>query len=111
MPGRLTISGAAGTSHFELMFAESMTLMGVKEWVKQPFFSPSTTIRDLIKSVADKESVHSDPVYNETLVRAKLVKYFRDESHIPGIVAIGDYLSQRLQDAGMDSDESSTTAG
>jgi hypothetical protein len=99
MPGRLTMK-SDGTSHFELMFAKSITLLDPKEWVRQPFLSPSITIWELIKSVADKEGAHSDPDYNETLVRAKIVKYVRDDSHIPAIVALGEYLANWLRDNG-----------
>ena len=58
MPGRLSVS-ANGNSHFELLFAKSCTLMDSADWIQQPFLSPSITIRDLIKSVADKEGAHS----------------------------------------------------
>lgn len=98
VPGQSSIS-SDGTYHFELMFAKSMMLMEPEEWIRQPFFSPSITIRELIKSVADKEGAHSDPDYNETLVRAKMVKYVRDDSHIPAIVALGDYLAKWLRDS------------
>ncbi len=99
MPGQLNVS-ADGTYHFELMFGKSITLIEPKEWVRQPFLSPSITIWELIKSVADKEGAHSDPDFDETLVRAKMVKYVRDDSHIPAIVALGDYLTNRLRDSG-----------
>jgi hypothetical protein len=36
------------------------------------------TIRELIKSVADKEGAHSDPVFDSTLLFAKLIKYVKD---------------------------------
>jgi len=98
MPGELTVS--KGMYHFELMFGKSNALMKPKDWVKQPLLSPSITIWELIKSVADKEGAHSDPDYNETLVQAKMVKYVRDDSHIPSIVALGDYLVKWLRDSG-----------
>ena len=99
MPGQLSIS-RDGTYDFELAFAQPITLMEPTEWVRQPFLSPSITIWELIKSVADKEGAHSDPDYNETLVRAKMVKYVRDDSHIPNIVALGRYLAMWLRDSG-----------
>lgn len=99
MPGRLSVS-ADGVSHFELLFAKSQELMAVEEWIRQPFFSPSISIRELVKSVADKEGAHCDPDFNETLILAKLVKYARNESHVPAVVAIGDYLSQWIRDSG-----------
>lgn len=99
MPGRLSVT-SNGTYHFQLTFAKSATLIEPLEWVKQPLLSPSITIRELIKSVADKEGAHSDPDYNETLVQAKIVKYVQDDSHIPTIVALGDYLVRWLYDSG-----------
>jgi hypothetical protein len=99
MPGRLTVS-ANGVYGFELLFAKTTALMSIADWVQQPIFSPQITIRELIRSVADKEAVHSDPDYNETLVKAKLVKYVRDDSHIPCIVAFGKYLTAWLRDSG-----------
>jgi hypothetical protein len=99
-PGRLSISRATGTYHFELMFGKSGELMEPEEWVRQPFLSPSITIWELIKSVADKEGAHSDPDYNDTLVQAKIVKYVEADSHIPAIVALGDYLMKCLQEHG-----------
>jgi hypothetical protein len=98
MPGRLSVS-SDGNSYFELMFGKSTTLIDPIEWLAQPFLSPPITIRELIKSVADKESAHSDPDYNETLLQAKIVKYVEDDSHIPAIVALGDYLVKWLNDS------------
>jgi hypothetical protein len=99
MPGRLH-SSSDGSSKFELVFAKSGEMMTVREWVNQPFLSPSITIWELVKSVADKEAAHSDPSFNETIVSAKIVKYVEKESHIPAIAAIGDYLCRWIQDSG-----------
>lgn len=100
MPGRLTIK--EGTSKFELLFSKSDEgiLMAPEDWIKQAIISPEITIRELVKSVADKEGAHSDPEYNDTLIKAKLTKYVSDESHIPIIVAIGEYLLNWLRDNG-----------
>ena len=100
MPGRLHVS-PDGSSTFELTFAKSGEMMSASEWINQPFFSPNITIWELVKSVADKEAAHSDPDFNDTLVSAKLVKYVDKESHIPAIVAIGDYLCRWLHDSGL----------
>jgi hypothetical protein len=99
MPGRLHVD-PEGCSHFELLFAGSGTLVDVERWIEQPFLSPAVTVRELIKSVADKEGAHSDPDDNETLVRAKLVKYVKEESHRPAIVALGDYIQRWTRDSG-----------
>jgi len=99
MPGRLSVS-QDGTSHFELTFAQSGALMDVEHWIEQPLFSADITVRELIKSVADKEGAHSDPDFNETLVHAKLVKYMRDDSHKPTIIAIGEYVFRWVHGSG-----------
>jgi hypothetical protein len=99
MPGRLDIS-ATGVSKFALTFAESGEMMAPKEWIGQPFLSPSITLWELVKSVADKEATHSDPDFNQTLVNAKMVKYVDKDSHIPAIIAIGDYLCTWIHDSG-----------
>lgn len=99
MPGRLHVS-SDGVSRFELLFAKSGELLSPKDWVNQPMFSPSITIWELVKSVADKEAAHSDPEFNETLVRSKMVKYAKEESHVPAIVALGDYIYKWLYDLG-----------
>lgn len=98
MPGEITVSGGE-LSYFELLFAKS-GLMPINKWVEQPFFSPHVTVRELIKSVADKEAVHSDQDFNDTLLEAKIVKYVQVESHIPGIIGIGQYLVRRIADVG-----------
>jgi hypothetical protein len=99
MPGQLMMSDD-GSSRFELTFAKSGTLMVPKDWVRQPFLSPSVTVWELIKSVADKEGAHSDPNFNPALIEAKLVRYVRDESHIPATLALGEYLFRWLHDGG-----------
>jgi hypothetical protein len=99
MPGKL-LSRGDGTSYFELSFAKAGGMLEVKSWVEQPFINPQITIWHFIKSVADKEASHSDPEWDETLVRAKLVKYVEDESHLPCTVAIGEYLVRWLRDCG-----------
>ena len=98
LPGQLAVS-SDGTYSFKLSFARSLTLMEPNQWVKQPFLSPQITVRELVKSVADKEGAHSDPDYNETLVRAKLVRYVKDESHIPSIIGIAEYLLSWLEES------------
>ena len=99
MPGRLTVR-PDGSSQFELLFARSHELLDVASWIRQPCLSPKITVRELIKSVADKEGAHSDPDFNETLVRAKLVTYVSNDSHIPVITAIGEYVLARIRDSG-----------
>jgi hypothetical protein len=99
MPGRISVS-SDGKYTFKLTFDKSCTLIDLDIWIRQPILSPTITVWELIKSVADKEGAHSDPEYNETLVRAKLVRYVRDESHIPIIIGIGEYVLWQLNESG-----------
>jgi hypothetical protein len=98
MPGRLHGDGKGGF-HFELLFSNNDVnlLMEPAAWIAQPFFNAKITVRELIKSVADKEGAHSDRNYNETLLRAKAIQMGTHESHIPAVVAIGEYLLNHLQ--------------
>ena len=98
MPGRLSID-SNGNSWFELTFSKEQALMTVEDWISQPFLNINITIRELIKSVADKEGAHSDLKYGDTLEFSKMIKYINDESHIPGIIAIGDYLCKWIEDS------------
>lgn len=91
IPGELR-TPSPGMSSFQLKFHKSKTQMDLEEWLDQPILTTEITIRELVRSVANKEGAHSDPEFNETLIKAKLVKYGSDESHIHTIVAIAEYL-------------------
>jgi hypothetical protein len=90
LPGRLEVTN--GKPHFRLLFADTMEQMGLEDWLDQPFLAPDLSIRELIRSVADKEGAHADPRYNDTLARAKCVRYVTDESHLHCIIGIAEYV-------------------
>jgi hypothetical protein len=90
VPGRLKVIN--GKPHFELLFAPTQEQMELEEWLQQPLLGPDLSVRELIRSVADKEGAHADPRYNEALARAKCVKYVTDESHLHCVVGIAEYL-------------------
>jgi hypothetical protein len=94
MPGQLEVK--SGRSRFSLLFADPLEQMDLEPWLEQPFVGPATTVRKLIRTVADKEGVHADPDYPETLKQAKAVKYAGDESHKHCIVALGEYILRYL---------------
>ena len=75
------------------VFRKDFGPLPVSEWLEQPFLSARVTLRDFIKSVADKESSHADPVYNETLLLAKSV-HVGDGEELLGLlmVAVGEYV-------------------
>ena len=62
--------------------------MEINQWVDQIFFSENVTIRNLIKSVADKEAAHSDPEFNATLNYCRKWSYNEIFCHIIGIYGI-----------------------
>ena len=74
--------------------------MEINAWVEQPIINPTTTVKELIKSVANKEAAHSDPDYNETPSKARSLNIVGDESHLPDIVSIAAYLLEELTESG-----------
>ena len=91
MPGRLEVVNKS-IPVFTLLFSREMEEMSANEWVSQIFFKEDITIRELIKSVADKEGAHSDKNYNDTLLHCKGWSFNETESHILGIYAISKYV-------------------
>jgi hypothetical protein len=90
LPGELEVRN--GRHRFRLKFANTKEQMTLDAWLDQPFLGPDLTVREFIRSVANKEGAHADPKYNETLARAKSVKYCSDESHLHCIVGLAEYL-------------------
>jgi hypothetical protein len=95
MPGQLQLT--EGATRFSLSFAKTRELVPLEAWMEQPIFRPGVSVRDLVKSVADKEGAHSDPDYNATLAEAKSVLYGPDESHLHIIAGIAEYLLEVLR--------------
>ncbi len=91
MPGRLEIINQ-NVAVFTLLFSKDIEQMPVDNWVDQIFFKEGVTIRELIKSVADKEGAHSDKDYNNTLLHCKRWSFNDIESHILGVYAISKYV-------------------
>lgn len=91
MPGRLDVS-ANNVTLFTLLFASNKEEIDLDKWVNQIFFKEGLTIRDLIKSVADKEGAHSDENYNITLIHCNNWVFNNVGCHILGIYAIAKYI-------------------
>ena len=92
IPGRLHML-PTGVKKFELLFDEPVVRLNLNEWLDQPFFSKDITIRELVRSVADKEAAHSDPVDNDTLTATRSYLYGGEtESHIFAVVGIAEYI-------------------
>lgn len=79
------------------LFDEKVKPIPLTEWLNQPLLSNKITIGELISSVADKESVHSDDEYNETLSFVNQTKLGVDDLHPHYIVAIGEYVLKSLK--------------
>ena len=79
------------------LFDESQPLIPLSEWREQQLVSQDITIRDLIKSVADKEAAHSDEEVNATLGQLKSIRFGggpgADGEHI---ASIGHYILRNL---------------
>jgi hypothetical protein len=99
MPGKLISINGIGS--FELTFARPEIEMEVQNWIEQPFFNIKITVKEIIKSVGDKEGAHSDKEYNDTLLFARTIKYIDKESHVAGIIGIGKYLSALFEEHGI----------
>lgn len=95
LPALTSFDGKGGSRIMQL-FDKTRNRLGHQEWLNQPLFSKQVTIQKLIKSVSDKESVHSDDDYDETLRMTKSVKLANIEIHPPYIIAIGEYLLEGI---------------
>lgn len=73
------------------LFDTGSDLISLNEWLEQPLFNKKITIRELIKSIADKEGAHSDNHYGETLTISKSVFVGNENPHGIVIIAIGEY--------------------
>ena len=72
IPARIEMGGRT-RGVISRLFTEQSIPLALAAWREQPLLSRAITIRELIKSVADKEAAHSDLGLNSTLVLAKSV--------------------------------------
>lgn len=91
IPSTIYFDGKGGSNIISLFDIHSQ-MISLDEWLDQPLFNKDITIRNFIRSVSDKESVHSDKEYNETLLFSKSVKLVNEDMHKQHIVAIGEYV-------------------
>ncbi|MDB5885503.1 MAG: hypothetical protein JWR74_1674 [Polaromonas sp.] len=56
-----------GESEIEKLFDHNSLALPLTEWLNQKIFNKKNTLREIIKSVADKESAHADVDSNDTL--------------------------------------------
>ncbi len=93
--GRASFDGLGGGSLSEL-FKENAPSLVLNEWLEQKLFDFTTTIRCLIRSVADKEGAHSDPAYNKVLAKTKSVILADETLTAKAILAIGRQVVKTL---------------
>lgn len=96
IPAILKFDGKGG-SRITSLFDIRAEIIPLEEWLNQSLFNINITIRELIRSVSDKESVHSDKEYNETLKFTKSVKLISEDIHKQHIVAIGEYILELIE--------------
>ena len=96
MPAMVNFNGRGG-SRVEVLVDEKRAPIDLNEWLAQMLFSKEITIRQLIRSVANKVAVHSDEDYDKTLATTKSVKLVDEDIHIKFIVAIGEYILRILK--------------
>ncbi len=92
IPGRISF-GAGATSHLDRLFNESGPMLTIADWLEQKLFSKSITLKEMVRSVADKEGAHADLLPNQALCLTKSV-LFPDEDSLAAkaIVAIAQYV-------------------
>ena len=96
MPAIANFNGKGGSS-IELLFDERRRPIELEEWLDQDLFNQKISIRQLIKSVRNKEAAHSDKDYDDTLAFTKSIKLVNEDIHIKFIVAIGEYALRFLR--------------
>jgi len=95
IPALVYPDGRGGSNIIEF-FNESAPSIPIDEWLQQKLFDNSMTIEGFIRSVANKESAHSDPSYNSTLLKTKSVFLANSSLASQTIVAIGCYIVKAL---------------
>lgn len=96
IPAQISFDGKGG-SKIEVLFDEGKPRIPLADWLDQGIFNEKITVRELIRSVSDKEAVHSDKDYNETLKTTRSIKLVTEDIHIKFIVAIGEYILKDLK--------------
>lgn len=96
IPGRIYFNGKGKVS-IDSLFNESLCPLELGDWLEQKLHSLEITVREFIRSVADKEGAHADDNFNTTLQKTKSVVLASDDflsSEI--IIAIGEYVLKML---------------
>lgn len=95
-PAIIDFDGKGGSKIIALFDEDRMPLV-LDIWLDQPLFNDEITIRELIKSIRDKEGAHSDKEYNNTLKFTKSIGLIDKDIHEQYIVAVGEYVLKSLR--------------
>jgi len=68
-----------------------------EEWLNQPYISGKITIKELLKSVRNKEGAHSDEKYDDTLAKTRFFMIAGIPINVIGIASIGEYVVKRIR--------------
>jgi len=96
VPGRMDFIDGRVVK-FSLSLSSKNEHLKIIDWINQMFFKENITVRELIKSVADRQGAHSDETYNSTLEHSIAWKYGDISSHVWGIYGIARLLCDNLQ--------------
>lgn len=95
IPGVIYSNDKGLSKIYELINENAPSLL-LNDWLKQKLVD-ATTIRDFIRSVADKEGAHSDREYNKILKKTKTVKISANWLLCDQfIIVIGRYIIKAL---------------
>ncbi len=94
-PGIINSDGK-GNVRIEKLFWKGNLLL-LEQWLNQPLISKRVTLREFIKSIADKEGKHLDKEYDSTLQLVRHVNIANKKYHPELIVTIGEYVAGLLQ--------------
>jgi len=95
IPGKIRFDNRRGSS-LSALFNEGAATLPLDKWLQQKMFDASTTMKEFIRSVADKEAAHSDKSYNAILGKTKSVILSDDTLTAKSIVMIGRYFIKTL---------------
>lgn len=97
LPSVTYFDGKGGSKSEGSLFDAKKTPIELNDWLDQKLFNKNISIRELIKSIADKEAVHSDPDYNQTLKFSRSVKLVGEAIHQKYVIQIGEYILNELK--------------
>jgi hypothetical protein len=95
IPGRMYFNGGGDSNLWDL-FNEDASSVELSDWLQQKLLNNSITIKEFIRSVADKEGAHSDEVYNATLLTTQSVAIANEPLSAKTIVTIARFILKTL---------------